>query len=476
MINSADKRKALRGIGLECVPDFALVPSLPSLLACASTSALAQPTEESSSDDAFGRLVGTELIGLYSASQVRGFNLEKAGNFRVEGNYYARSAPVNYIIRDLTVTRIGVNALRYDFPAPSGVVDINLLNAPPGKTLSIEAGRRAYNGPVAEVIGSMGSSDGKFGLVAAADLWPDQRYANGSGGDYGGGGLVARWSPTTNVKISAFGSLEYWVTDPDIGLVPGGDFLPPKIERGVYRGQRWGKFDNRNQTAGLFGKADLGGGWKLSGGGFYSATQFTRADFNFLDVQNSAGDYHSYLFVAPRRSSSAPSAYVATRAFVDQRLPPSSVGRDRSISPDPQPRGSIAGLVDTGLGNLLGDYPQIAEPDFSIGAERNCDLILQKTVGIGYRISIGKALELHADVQKTDYSHRLRSISGAVSTGRSRPLLYSGSALWGVTDKLALFGSYSKGLEELGIAPNSAINSGEVLPAVIKGSWRALSV
>ena len=436
------------------------------LLACASTSALAQPTEENTSDDAFGRLVGTESIGLYSASQVRGFNLEKAGNFRVEGNYYARSAPVNYIIRDSTVTRIGVNALRYDFPAPSGVVDINLLNAPPGKTLSIEAGRRAYNGPVAEVIGSMGSSDGKFGLVAAADLWPDQRYANGSGGDYGGGGLVARWSPTTNVKISAFGSLEYWVTDPDIGLVPGGDFLPPKIERGVYRGQRWGKFDNRNQTAGLFGKADLGGGWRLSGGGFYSATQFTRADFNFLDVQNSAGDYHSYLFVAPRRSSSAPSASLLlerswTSGSLRHRLV-ATVRYRRTLNLAAPPL-----AVDTGLGNLLGDYPQIAEPDFSIGAERNRDLILQKTVGVGYRISIGKALELHADVQKTDYSHRHRDISGAVSTGRSRPLLYSGSALWGVTDKLALFGSYSKGLEESGVAPNSAINSGEVLPAVI---------
>ena len=100
------------------------------LLACVSTGALAQSTEESSSDDAFGRLVGTELIGLYSASQVRGFSLENAGNFRVEDIYYAKAAPVNYIIRASTVTRIGVNALRYDFPAPSGVVDINLLNPP----------------------------------------------------------------------------------------------------------------------------------------------------------------------------------------------------------------------------------------------------------------------------------------------------------------------------------------------------------
>ena len=103
-------------------------------------------------------------------------------------------------------------------------------------------------------IGSIGSQDGKFGFVAAADLWPNQHYANGAGGDYGGGGFVARWSPTNNVKLSAFGSLEYFVADPDIGLVPDREFLPPQIKRGLYRGQRWGKYDNRNQTAGLFGR------------------------------------------------------------------------------------------------------------------------------------------------------------------------------------------------------------------------------
>jgi iron complex outermembrane receptor protein len=332
--------------------------------------------------------------------------------------------------------------------------------------VSIEAGTRAYNGPVAEIIGSVGSSDGKFGIVAGADLWPDQHFSNGAGGDYGGGGLVARWSPANNVKLSAFGTLEYWVADPDIGLVPDGEFLPHRIARGVYRGQRWGKYDNRNQTAGLFGKANLGNGWKLSGGGFYSATQYTRADFNFLEVHNPAGDYHSYLFVTPRRSSSANSA-----SMLLERSWGSGLLRHRIVATIRYRRtinlAAPSLAVDTGIGNLLGDYPQIPEPDLAISADRNRDVILQTTVGVGYRIGIGKALEFRADVQKTDYSHEHHGISGAVSTGTSRPLLYSGSALWGVTDKLALFGSYSRGLEESGVAPNSAINSGEVLPAVI---------
>ena len=42
--------------------------------------AIAQAADDSSTGDAFGRLVGSESIGLYDEGQVRGFNLENAGN------------------------------------------------------------------------------------------------------------------------------------------------------------------------------------------------------------------------------------------------------------------------------------------------------------------------------------------------------------------------------------------------------------
>jgi len=104
-----------------------------------------------SSDDAFGKLVGLESIGLYDESQVRGFSLENAGNYRIEGNYYARVVPPFYLIRAASTVRIGVNALRYDFPAPSGVLEYDLRRAPPGEGLTIEAGTRGYSGPFADI-------------------------------------------------------------------------------------------------------------------------------------------------------------------------------------------------------------------------------------------------------------------------------------------------------------------------------------
>ena len=51
----------------------------------------AQQTEQNvgtESDDAFGRTVGAERSGLYSTSDVRGFNPSEAGNVRIDGLYY----------------------------------------------------------------------------------------------------------------------------------------------------------------------------------------------------------------------------------------------------------------------------------------------------------------------------------------------------------------------------------------------------
>jgi iron complex outermembrane receptor protein len=122
---------------------------------------------------------------------------------------------------------------------------------------------------------------------------------------------------------------------------------------------------------------------------------------------------------------------------------------------------------DIGDSNFADPFPRIPEPDFKIDGQRVVDRTRQSTVGVGYRVGIGGRLELRADVQKTDYSKTRTALDGTVTRGASKPWLYSGSVLFGVTHDLTIFGSYSRGLEESGVAPNSAVNRGEVLPAVL---------
>lgn len=417
------------------------------------------------SDDAFGKLVGLESIGLYGESQVRGFSLENAGNYRIEGNYFARVVPPFYLIRAASTVRIGVNALRYDFPAPSGVLEYDLRRASPGESLTVEAGTRGYSGPFADIVGSFGSQDGRLGLVAGINLAPRQLYTNGAKGDFYGAGAVARWKPAPSIELAAFGSMTDWVADPDIGFVPAGEFLPGKIERGVLRAEKWTEFNNRRQTLGLFGHADLGSDWKLSGGLFHSAEQFGRVDFNLAEEVSEDGDYHALAIVAPGRTAASQSgSLLLERNWASGNLSHRVVATVRLRHSLNSNRPSA--IFDVGHSSFDDPFPQIPEPQLDVSG-RTVDRTRQTTIGAGYRLGIGGRLELRADVQKTNYSKARTAVDDTRTRGGSKPWLYSGSALFGVTDDLTVFGSYSRGLEESGVAPNGAVNRGEVLPAVL---------
>src|SRR5687767_9197476 len=83
-------------------------------------------------DDAFGRRVGVEDVGLYSEAEVRGFDLQSAGNYRIEDHYFVRATGLPLTLIDGTAIRVGANGLRTDFAAPSGVVQYDLPDAAAG--------------------------------------------------------------------------------------------------------------------------------------------------------------------------------------------------------------------------------------------------------------------------------------------------------------------------------------------------------
>ena len=85
-----------------------------------------------SAADAFGERVGTEQSGLYSESQVRGFDLNDSGAYRIDDAYFSRAAALNDPVLAGVGVRVGVNAVRLAYPAPSGVVNYRLREAGPG--------------------------------------------------------------------------------------------------------------------------------------------------------------------------------------------------------------------------------------------------------------------------------------------------------------------------------------------------------
>jgi iron complex outermembrane receptor protein len=77
--------------------------------------------------DAFGTVVGTQTIGLYSPTNARGFSPTQAENIRIEGLYFDQQTTSSdpYLFSG-TDMRVGIAAQSYAFPSPSGIADLTL--------------------------------------------------------------------------------------------------------------------------------------------------------------------------------------------------------------------------------------------------------------------------------------------------------------------------------------------------------------
>ena len=116
--------------------------------------ALAQRAAESavaSADDAFGSTVGTEKSGIYNDMEVRGFNPVRAGNLRVEGVYFDEQGGLTGRVRAGSRVRVGIAALDYPFPAPSGIVDYQLRPSGDKYVASLALLRQNYGGENIEI-------------------------------------------------------------------------------------------------------------------------------------------------------------------------------------------------------------------------------------------------------------------------------------------------------------------------------------
>src|ERR1700741_289465 len=148
------------------------------VLMLAATTAVAQDSAVKSAADAFGERVGTEQSGLYSETQVRGFNLNDSGAYRIDDAYFSRAAALNDPLLAGVGVRVGVNAVRLSYPAPSGVVNYRLRQAGPTNELRLSAGLRDFGTRVVQGDGSF--RDGDFSLAGGFVSRPMLRLTGGN--------------------------------------------------------------------------------------------------------------------------------------------------------------------------------------------------------------------------------------------------------------------------------------------------------
>ena len=422
----------------------------------------------SAADDAYGLTLGLESVGLYSPGLVRGFNPQAAGNVRIDGLYFDQQGALsNRVIEDSTI-KVGVSEIGYAFPAPTGIVDYDLRHAGgdvPSATIIANVGPDESRGV---------SIDGSLPVIGSELVLPigvstQVSTQTPSYGPYPGYtsnvtsiGATPLWSPNDKITVRA---IIDWQQTSNAKTFPlyftAGDFLPPSISKG-YLGQNWAEGRNVTMNLGGIVSAQLTKIWLLKAGVFRSTNDYpvSFAD-QYTNIQPNGQSEHLVVGYPDQDTSSNSGEVRLTGAFLGgdwgQQLIFMARGRDTNA------RYGGEDVVDEGPA-VIGTLVELPEPDFIYSAPTN-DHTQLWSVGSAYHLDWRKRAEFEIGIQDENYRETVVA-PGIPDSGMSAhlPRAYSNAA-FALAPQWTLYAGYTQGLENSGAAPNSAKNSGAVLPA-----------
>jgi iron complex outermembrane receptor protein len=442
--------------------------ALATALTLASFTAQAQRASENAvttAADAFGTSIGEDSIGLYNSGDARGFSPKDAGNVRLEGLFYDQQGGFGFgspLIKRTTM-RVGLSAQSYLFPAPTGIADIQLRLPEDETIISISSTYGPYGSSFSgRVDVETPLIINKLGMLVS--LGGSQRELNFHGVFNSVDGVALfRLRPSDQFEAITFLQRSQAYDGEASPLIFTGEaFLPPKVDRSVFYGQRaWAVRKNRNQTnAGVLVRSSLWKNWRVTAGVFRSSNNVTN-DFQIL-YRNTQPDGTADLSFRSRPGQKRGSFSGEVRAsgvFSEgprrHTLHVSAKGRSVRL---------LFGGDDTiSFGAaVIGVNTPVPEPSFNIGPQSR-DRVRQGNLGASYVGQWASIGEVSVGLQKAFYRRTVNQSARAAATTRSNPWLYNGTLAIYATDDLAFYASFTRGLEDSGIAPENADNPGEAL-------------
>jgi iron complex outermembrane receptor protein len=430
--------------------------------------AFAQRTDDNAvqaAEDAFGTSVGDESIGIYNAGDVRGFSPIEAGNIRIDGLYFDQQAGLSSRVSDGSTIRVGISAQSYPFPAPTGIFD-QTLRKPGGHPLaSIGVNYGPWNGQSAELDVQLPIDGERLGFAGGAALYRSGSPGGGTPHDFDLGGVV-RWAPRPGIEVSSFWSR---LRDTDAEAEPiyftSGDFLPKRFARNPFYGQDWADFAGTFTNYGIVAKADpLGFDVRIGAFRSIADTDKSAGDLMFdVAPDGSVGDRLIVLENGDRSASTSGELRVS-RHFDEGPRRHTLIASLRARAQDRLYGG--AAVIDLGPSTTLtqDDRP---EPSYTEGPKTS-DQVRQTTYGVTYQGKWKNVGEFSVGVQKSDYTKTVTDPNPAVTfpVTHDSPVLVSATAAAYLTPKLALYGGFTRGLEESPVAPREAVNLNEAPPAI----------
>jgi iron complex outermembrane recepter protein len=426
--------------------------------------AYAQRTEENvttGSEDAFGRSIGNESIGIYNESDVRGFSPIEAGNVRIEGLYFDRLGGLTSRLVEGSTIRVGIASQSYPFPSPTGIVDYDLRHVGEKQVISALVNYGPFDGLGAEVDAQLPLTS-ELGMTVGLGLYQDG-FPWGGENRAASFAIAPQWRPTENLELRPFFSrIAFTEEEAEPLMLTVGDVMPPKIRREHYYGQDWAINDGETLTYGVLGAARFGA-WTARLGLFESVFE-SDAQFAelFTDIEPGGSSNEMVVAFPHSRYSSKSGELRLSRLFEEgsRRHVLEFAARARAQKRHYGGEDVIdVGPVELGVGR------DVAEPAFVFG-EQSHDEVEQQTLGAAYELQWANVGEMSVGVQKTSYSKSVDTPAGALPESRAKPWLKYVTATANANESLAFYASYTEGLEESPVAPNNAVNRNVAAPAL----------
>jgi iron complex outermembrane receptor protein len=436
-----------------------------SLLTSGSHLAWAQRAAENAvtqADDAFGTSVGNEQVGLYSSFDVRGFSPTRAGNVRIDGLYFDQVTDLDSRVVDSSRIRVGIAAQGYAFPAPTGVVDNSLRLPGNDPHLSVLTETNTRGTTRLEFDGATPIIDGVLSVGGGMGFFRDV-LADGSASYQHDEGILARWTPAPHIEILPFWS-RLDIHDNLVGqvYVPNGSFLPVMPGRHFF-GPDWAVSREFDVNYGGLARAQLSDGWNLRAGLFRSEQKQPRHKFILLTNVDQQGRGDLNVFSDPPSGARSTSGEVR----LDHDLREGDRVHRAILSLRMRDWNGVYGGSDLAqLGPVaIGQRVDVPEPGFRY-TDETLDHVTQMTLGLAYQLAWKGVGELGLGVQKVRYRKRTRIPGQAAVLSDADPWLFNAALTGAISDNVAVFGSFTRGLEESGIAPQNASNRNQALPAI----------
>lgn len=428
----------------------------------------AQRTDDNATtqaDDAFGKSVGNESIGIYNPFDVRGFSPVDAGNVRVEGLYFDRQTDLNSRLIDGSTIRVGLSAQSYPFPAPTGIADYTLRKPGAVPLASVVLNYGPFASKTAEIDLQLPIDGERLGIAGGGSFARSGQAYGGTPHDWAAAATL-RWAPSAGIQVMPFWSR---ARTSDFEAQPlifsAGPYLPKRIDRGPFFGQPWLDNASTSTNYGIVAKAQAWG-FDLGLGIFRSISDADASTADLLFGTDLTGAVADRVAVVERddRSASTSGEFRAARSFDTGKLRHTVIGSLRARAQDRRYGGAAIVDLGTSMSGARDFRPEPAAPQ----GPKTRDEVRQETLGLAYQVHWLDVGEFSLGVQKTRYRKQVTDPDPAVRvpTSKDSPWLPSATAAVYLTSRLAAYAGYTRGLEESPVAPTEAVNRNEAPPAI----------